>query len=148
MMYSLSLVIMLCPFGHKYKKDIRWMSFLMVGRDGFEPSKSVTADLQSAPFGRSGIPPHIGAGRGSRTPMTSLEGWCTAVMPYPHNFLSTTTTTRKFIALHHPWLSLASYYQTHLPLFTILLVATIWIHISASPSGDFFVATFGTDGGT
>ena len=27
----------------------------------------------------------IGAGRGSRTPMTSLEGWCTAVMPYPQN---------------------------------------------------------------
>ena len=54
----------------------------MVVEDGFEPSKSVTADLQSAPFGRSGIPP-LGAGRGSRTPMTSLEGWCTAVMPYP-----------------------------------------------------------------
>ena len=30
----------------------------MVGRDGFEPSKSVTADLQSAPFGHSGTYPH------------------------------------------------------------------------------------------
>ena len=29
----------------------------MVGRDGFEPSKSVTADLQSAPFGHSGTYP-------------------------------------------------------------------------------------------
>lgn len=29
---------------------------LVVG-DGFEPSKSATADLQSAPFGRSGNPP-------------------------------------------------------------------------------------------
>ena len=29
----------------------------------------------------------FGAGRGSRTPMTSLEGWCTAVMPYPQNFI-------------------------------------------------------------
>lgn len=29
---------------------------LVVG-EGFEPSKSVTADLQSAPFGRSGTPP-------------------------------------------------------------------------------------------
>ena len=29
----------------------------MVVGEGFEPSKSVTADLQSAPFGRSGIPP-------------------------------------------------------------------------------------------
>ena len=29
----------------------------MVVGEGFEPSKSMTADLQSAPFGRSGIPP-------------------------------------------------------------------------------------------
>ena len=31
----------------------------MVGGDGFEPSKSVTADLQSAPFGHSGTYPRI-----------------------------------------------------------------------------------------
>ena len=30
----------------------------VVGRDGFEPSKSVTADLQSAPFGHSGTYPY------------------------------------------------------------------------------------------
>ena len=30
----------------------------MVGRDGFEPSKSLTADLQSAPFGHSGTYPY------------------------------------------------------------------------------------------
>ena len=29
----------------------------MVVGDGFEPSKHSAADLQSAPFGRSGIPP-------------------------------------------------------------------------------------------
>ncbi len=29
----------------------------MVVGEGFEPSKSMTADLQSAPFGRLGIPP-------------------------------------------------------------------------------------------
>ena len=60
---------------------------LVVG-DGFEPSKDVLADLQSAPFGRSGIPPsrRFGAGKGGRTPITSLEGWCTAVMPYPRFF--------------------------------------------------------------
>ena len=43
---------------------------LVVG-EGFEPSKSMTADLQSAPFGRSGTPPNfkylIGAGTKSRT---------------------------------------------------------------------------------
>ena len=32
---------------------------LMVGRGGFEPPKSVTADLQSAPFGHSGTYPHF-----------------------------------------------------------------------------------------
>ena len=31
----------------------------LVGGDGFEPSKSVTTDLQSAPFGHSGILPYI-----------------------------------------------------------------------------------------
>ena len=30
----------------------------MVEGEGFEPSKAVPADLQSAPFGRSGIPPN------------------------------------------------------------------------------------------
>ena len=40
----------------------------MVDRDGFEPSKSVTADLQSAPFGHSGTYPYeVGAGEGNRT---------------------------------------------------------------------------------
>ena len=56
----------------------------MVVGDGFEPSKAVPADLQSAPFSHSGIPPN-GAGKGGRTPLTSLEGWCTADMPYPHD---------------------------------------------------------------
>ena len=41
----------------------------MVGEDGFEPSKSLTTDLQSAPFGHSGTLPYsIGAGRRTRTP--------------------------------------------------------------------------------
>ena len=31
----------------------------MVGEDGFEPSKRIATDLQSAPFGHSGIPPHM-----------------------------------------------------------------------------------------
>ncbi len=30
----------------------------VVGEGGFEPPKSLTTDLQSAPFGRSGIPPY------------------------------------------------------------------------------------------
>ena len=37
--------------------------YLLVGADGFEPSKSLTTDLQSAPFGHSGtLPQKNGAG--------------------------------------------------------------------------------------
>ena len=32
--------------------------FFVVEEDGFEPSKSLTTDLQSAPFGHSGTPPY------------------------------------------------------------------------------------------
>ena len=38
-----------------------------------------------------GNPTKVGAGNGGRTRITSLEGWCTAVMPYPH----TVDTERK-----------------------------------------------------
>ena len=59
------------------KKSTLLGAFCLVGEDGFEPSKSVTTDLQSAPFGRSGILPYInpteagsfcGAGGRLRTP--------------------------------------------------------------------------------
>ena len=33
-------------------------SVFLVGEDGFEPSKALPADLQSVPFGHSGIPPY------------------------------------------------------------------------------------------
>ena len=42
--------------GQKINADICLR--LLVGEGGFEPPKSVTTDLQSAPFGRSGIPPY------------------------------------------------------------------------------------------
>ena len=42
----------------------------LVEGDGFEPSKAQLTDLQSAPFGHSGIPRNFfdGAGGGNRTP--------------------------------------------------------------------------------
>ena len=41
----------------------------LVGEGGFEPPKSLTTDLQSAPFGHSGTLPYsIGAGGRTRTP--------------------------------------------------------------------------------
>ena len=61
------------PFRNTYTKaktpsEIGWC-FCLVGEGGFEPPKSVTTDLQSAPFDRSGIPPYsIGAGGRIRTP--------------------------------------------------------------------------------
>ena len=33
--------------------------YFLVGEAGFGPAKSKTTDLQSAPFGRSGIPPYL-----------------------------------------------------------------------------------------
>ena len=38
--------------------DIQRISGVLVGEGGFEPPKSLTTDLQSAPFGHSGIPPY------------------------------------------------------------------------------------------
>ena len=45
--------------GAKKKPSSRRTVFSLVGRDGFEPSKSLTADLQSAPFGHSGTYPYV-----------------------------------------------------------------------------------------
>ena len=39
--------------------DIQRISGVLVGEGGFEPPKSLTTDLQSAPFGHSGIPPSV-----------------------------------------------------------------------------------------
>ena len=45
------------------------LSFVhLVGEGGFEPPKSLTTDLQSAPFGHSGTLPQFGAGGRIRTP--------------------------------------------------------------------------------
>ena len=46
------------PHYKKKAPHLRCIIFEMVVGDGFEPSKAVLADLQSAPFGRSGIQPH------------------------------------------------------------------------------------------
>ncbi len=41
------------------KQEVYSNQEVMVVGEGFEPSKSMTADLQSAPFGRSGTPPGV-----------------------------------------------------------------------------------------
>lgn len=47
------------------------MTIKMVEGEGFEPSKAEPADLQSAPFGRSGIPPR--ARLREMVPTTGIE---------------------------------------------------------------------------
>ena len=42
----------------KQKIHHKGVFFRLVGEGGFEPPKSLTADLQSVPFGHSGIPPY------------------------------------------------------------------------------------------
>ena len=44
---------------HANKKPPKWVVFCLVGAGGFGPPKSVTTDLQSAPFGRSGTLPYL-----------------------------------------------------------------------------------------
>ncbi len=53
------------PLSHT-KKHILRCAVLLVERGGFEPPKSLTTDLQSAPFGHSGTSPY-GAGDRNRT---------------------------------------------------------------------------------
>ena len=56
----------------KPKAEEKSSAFELVGEGGFEPPKALPADLQSVPFGHSGIPPYSvsggGAGRRTRTP--------------------------------------------------------------------------------
>ncbi len=55
----------LVNFFNQLRRHLRCQK-VVVG-EGFEPSKSVTADLQSAPFGRSGTPPDL------MVPTTGIE---------------------------------------------------------------------------
>ena len=43
----------------KNKNPSSMRTDFLVGEGGFEPPKSVTTDLQSAPFGHSGILPYV-----------------------------------------------------------------------------------------
>ena len=57
--YSILTLLFNICLSKKKKKSLSDFVILMVEEDGFEPSKSETTDLQSAPFGRSGTPPVI-----------------------------------------------------------------------------------------
>ena len=58
------------------QKTRRSVLFVLVGEGGFEPPKSVTTDLQSAPFDRSGTPPY------------EIWSWWTDSNPRPADYKS------------------------------------------------------------
>ena len=60
-----------CPVHHKKAPLLR--CFFVVGRGGFEPPKSKTSDLQSDPFGRSGICPYMDVALFVVEPVIGLE---------------------------------------------------------------------------
>ena len=54
-------------FPHQQERPLEQQALLLVGEGGFGPPKSETTDLQSAPFGHSGIPPYsVGSHRNNR----------------------------------------------------------------------------------
>ncbi len=70
-------------FGYvwRQKNDPNKSSRLVEG-DGFEPSKSVTADLQSAPFSHSGILPY------NKKNLTQFWSWLTESNHQPADYKS------------------------------------------------------------
>ena len=47
-----------CRNRNRARRSLGSSGSALVGEGGFEPPKSLTTDLQSAPFGHSGIPPY------------------------------------------------------------------------------------------
>ena len=56
-----------------YKQQKTFRSFTKMGGEGFEPSKALPADLQSVPFGHSGIHPYQISNIKFEKPMIGLE---------------------------------------------------------------------------
>ena len=85
-------------YSDQNKKPTQLSRFIvLVGEGGFEPPKSLTTDLQSAPFGHSGILPHIkptitvglfGAGGRTRTPDLLITNQLLYQLSYTSEFLN------------------------------------------------------------
>ena len=61
-------------FNDLHKKDRHNVGLKRMGRGGFEPPKQFAADLQSVPFGHSGIHPYlIMTFNNHNKPMNGLE---------------------------------------------------------------------------
>ena len=82
--------IVVCQrFWHKKAERLFYQNrrSAMVEEGGFEPPKSVTADLQSAPFGRSGTLPY------SFLPIVRKWSWWTDSNPRPADYKSAALPT-------------------------------------------------------
>ena len=88
--------VFLLPPSTKTKRHPIGCLFVLVGEGGFEPPKSLTTDLQSAPFGHSGTLPHIkptitvgffGAGGRTRTPDLLITNQLLYQLSYTSAFL-------------------------------------------------------------
>ncbi len=85
------------PPATKTKRHPVGCLFVLVGEGGFEPPKSLTTDLQSAPFGHSGTLPNIkptvivglfGAGGRTRTPDLLITNQLLYQLSYTSEFLT------------------------------------------------------------
>ncbi len=78
----------------KQKHHPKGWCFCLVGEGGFEPPKALPADLQSVPFGHSGIPPYSVAGlcQLMRCPFRRWSWW-TDSNPRPADYKSAALPT-------------------------------------------------------
>ena len=94
----------------KWRKPAAYQSvFFLVGEGGFEPPKALPADLQSVPFGHSGIPPYskapCGAGGRTRTPDLLITNQLlyrlsyTSILPASPVFRSSNLTPERFVII-------------------------------------------------
>ena len=105
------------------KKNLPVQVLSLVGEGGFEPPKASPADLQSVPFGHSGIPPYsvvvactdVGAGGRTRTPdllitnqllyrlsYTSITGILATIQP-PGYISKKAAVCQPVFLLSFPW---------------------------------------------
>ena len=82
---------------------------IMVGEGGFEPPKSLTTDLQSAPFGHSGILPYL------IEPLVKKWSWWTDSNPRPADYKSAALPAELYQHLSNEQIV---YYQTSIRLST------------------------------